>query len=99
MREVVSRWESSGLTQKAFASREQIPYSMLLYWRRRLGKTGSKSRDRRAAPVLSPVRIVPDVPRGGLCLQVRTRDGLVVTVPAGFDSSELSRLLGALSQC
>lgn len=99
MREVVSRWESSGLTQKAFASREQIPYSTLLYWRRRLGKTRPKTAELQAAPALSPVRIVPDVPHGRVGFDVRTRDGLVISVPSGFDSSEFLRLLGTLSQC
>jgi hypothetical protein len=61
MREVVARCEASELTQKAFAAQEGIPYTTLLYWRRRLARSRRTSKSRSA--VLAPVRIVPDGPR------------------------------------
>ena len=99
MRQILSRLASSGLTQKAFAKRERIPYSTLLYWRRRLGKSGLTRRARPASEVLAPVTIVPDVVHGGRAFEVRTPDGLTVSVPGGFDASELERLLAALRRC
>jgi hypothetical protein len=99
MRRVLARMESSGLTQKAFAKRERIPYSTLLYWRRRLRMPRSKKRVRAAPEILTPVRVVPDIPRSVRAFEVRTPDGLVVAVPPGFDAAELERLLGALSRC
>jgi hypothetical protein len=97
MREVVSRCESSELTQKAFAAQEGIPYTTLLYWRRRLARSRGAGKAR--AAVLAPVRIVPDGPRGRPGFDVRTPGGALVSVPHGFDEGELRRLLVALSRC
>jgi hypothetical protein len=97
MLDVVARCEASELTQKAFAAQEGIPYTTLLYWRRRLARSRGASRSR--AAVLAPVRIVPDGPRGRSGFDVRTPGGAVVSVPHGFDEGELRRLLAALSRC
>ncbi len=98
MSEVLARYEASGLTQKAFAEREGVPYTTLMYWRRRL-RTGSAKEAKPAPAMLAPVTIVPDRPRGRGSFEVRTAGGAVVTVPPGFDEGELRRLLGALSTC
>ena len=63
MRELLARWETSGLTQKAFAKRERIAYSTLLYWRRRLAGRGSRVPGRPSEPAFASVRVVPDRPR------------------------------------
>jgi hypothetical protein len=97
MRELVARCGASELTQKAFAAQEGIPYTTLLYWRRRLVRSLGASRSRSA--VLAPVRIVPEAPRGRPAFDVRTPGGAVVSVPYGFDEDELRRLVRALSRC
>jgi hypothetical protein len=96
---VIDRWETSGLSQKAFAEKEKIPYTTLLYWRRRLGKTTRGRVRKPAAMTLAPVRIVPDGPRSGRAFELRTSSGLSISVPHGFDEAELRRLLAALSSC
>lgn len=100
MESLLSRWASSGLTQRAFAEHEGVPYSTLLYWRRRLSrKKTTRPRRRAEIPELAPVRIVPDAARSAPSFEVRTPSGLTVSVPTGFDEGELSRLLGTLQGC
>ena len=103
MQDLIKRWEVSGLSQRAFAEQEGVAYSKLLYWRRRLQQRARvKKRSERAAPVqLSPVRIIPDAPCAttAAAFELRTAAGLTVSVPAGFDERELSRLLEVVAAC
>ena len=103
MQELITRWEASGLSQRAFAEQAGVAYSAFQYWRRRLQQRPRvKKRCERAAPVqLSPVRIIPDAPcaTSAAPFEVRTAGGLTVSVPVGFDEHELVRLLGAVSTC
>jgi len=101
MQELIERWERSGLSQRAFAEQEGVAYSQLLYWRRRLKRSpGRKRAKRRAEPAgLAPVRIIPDAPRTTGAFELRTSGGLAVSVPPGFDESELRRLLDVLIGC
>jgi hypothetical protein len=101
MREALSRWESSGLTQREFAAREQIPYSTLQYWRRRLRKAAPAKQSSRSEPLLAAVHVVPDpqpVPNTS-AFEVRTADGLALSIPQDFDANELQRLLTVLRAC
>lgn len=99
MRAAVLRWESSGLSGKAFAEREGLPYRTFLAWRRWLSRPGRSTVRKAAAPVLEPVRVVPDEPVATRAFEVRLAERLVVSVPPGFDASELQRLLSVLSRC
>ena len=101
MQELIARWERSGLSQREFAEQEGVAYSQLLYWRRRLkGFPDRKRAKRRAEPAeLAPVRIIPDAPRTTEAFELRMSGGLAVSVPPGFDESELRRLLDVLSGC
>jgi hypothetical protein len=106
MRELFSRWKSSGQSLMAFGRTEGVPYSRLLYWRRKLGDGVST---RTASPVKSvtdgklvPVRIVPDsnpVDAQAEAFEVWLPNGVSLNVTAGFDEAELRRLVGALSTC
>lgn len=98
MRRLIRRWESSGLSQRAFAEQEGVSYSAFQYWRRRL-------QDDQADPPkepgihLAPVRVVAGGPRGSVAFELRTARGLTLSVPAGFDEDELRRLLDVLTGC
>ena len=95
MQELVTRWESSGLTQRAFAEQASVSYSVFQYWRRRL-----KPRDTSGTAVqLDPIRIVAGGSRPAAVFELRTAGGLTLSVPAGFDEVELGRLLGVLTAC
>jgi transposase-like protein len=55
MGELLSRWESSGLTERAFAEQEGVPYSTLVYWRRRLKLDEERSAGPPEEPAFAPV--------------------------------------------
>lgn len=98
MRRVLSRWEGSGLTQREFAEREGVPYTTLLYWRRRTSGRSAAS-GKRAAPVFTPVRVVSEEPRTLGVLQLRSPRGVVVSVPGEVPTEALRRLLEVLREC
>ena len=105
MRAVFGRFEESGLSLKAFGEREGIPYTTLVYWRRKFsGKEGRKKTSRPAAApaAMTPVRIVPDattVHSRSDRFEVWLSNGVSLEVPSGFDELELRRLVGILSTC
>ena len=78
MRAVFARFEGSGLTLKAFGEREEISYTTLVYWRKRLraldgGKDKRRTDRKPEAVTLTPFgwfrtrrrRRAPTVSRSG----------------------------------
>jgi hypothetical protein len=104
-RRVVARQEQSGLTRAAFSRREGINESALSWWARELSERSQARRPVGAArqpkparrPAFLPVRVIQAAPRAsGSALEVVTRGGHVVRVPADFDPAALRRLISAL---
>ena len=59
MESMLKRWDESGLSLRAFGTREEIPYSRLVYWRRKLRPSTAKSKrtvnsNRRLMPTWNP---------------------------------------------
>ena len=106
MRELFARWKRSGQSLMAFGKTEGVPYSRLLYWRRKLGD-GVATRKASAVKSIAdaelvPVRIVPDsnpADSRPVAFEVWLSNGVSLNVGAGFDESELRRLVGVLSSC
>ena len=105
MRVVFARFEESGLSLKAFGEREQIPYTTLQYWRRKLRDGASVKKPLLRVPgpaVLAPVRVVPDptpVDPRPQRFEVWLSNGVSLEVPPDFDELGLRRLIGVLSSC
>lgn len=102
MEDLIRRWESSGLSQRAFAAREGVSYSTFQHWRRRLG--GSRATSKKASSTTTPVTldaiaVIDDAPSQVSPFEIRTSSGTSVIVPSDFDESCLRRLLGVLSSC
>jgi hypothetical protein len=57
MRAVFARFESSGLTLKAFGEREEIPYTTLQYWRAKLSIRERKGLRARPTGARQPVLV------------------------------------------
>lgn len=97
MREMMSAWEDSGLTQREFAEEEGLSYTAFQYWRRRL-----KEVDEESSAEIVPLRIVDD---GGTTqlsddrIEIRFMDGISVVVPSEFDDGQLRRVVEALRAC
>ena len=90
--EIVEAYESSGLTQAAFARSHKVALSSLSYWIRKV-RGGWKQRPEPAA--LVPVRVVGSVMPVSR-FEVQLANDRVVRVPAGFDGDELRRLLSVV---
>jgi hypothetical protein len=105
MQKVLARCEESGQSLRAFSQREGISLSKLSYWRRKLRGAGTAEDGARSSSKKSrwvAVRVVPhgrsrttDEP----VFEVRFGNGLGVRVAAGFDESELRRLIAVLVTC
>jgi transposase len=90
--ERVARWERSGQTAKTFASREGVSAQSLAWWKWKLGRDAKARKlgfvKLEAVPAMadaSPFEIV-------------LAHGRVLRVHAGFDASELARLVATLEE-
>jgi hypothetical protein len=98
MRERINRWQAAGGSLRAFGRREGVSYSKLVYWRRRFE---SEDQEGQQSPELMPVQVTSVVsdPADSTKFEVWLPNGLAVDVGAGFDESELRRLVGVLRSC
>jgi len=107
MEGVMSRWEASGLSLRRFGVKEGIPYSKLVYWRRKLrgrkaGRKKTASSRRKSTASLVPVQVVPDETPANSPVSpfsIWLGNGMALDVPAGFDEGEVRRLVDLLSSC
>ena len=86
--ELVSAWQTSGLTQAAFAKREGVRYSTFAHWVQQATKKAPVVRPRRVkfAEVALPRALAP-------ALEVRLPDG---TLLRGGNAADLAKLVQAL---
>ena len=105
MGEVLRRWESSGLSLRAFGKREEISYSKLIYWKRRFRDGGGGGKEaKRTRPdedsAWAAVRVIADErSEDPKVIEVWLANGVSLGIPEGTDEGELRRLLGVLSSC
>lgn len=89
-RDILDRHAASGLSLRAFASREKLSPNTLAYWKyKRLTKRAARS------TTLTPVHVIED---RASCAQniVIAIDGVHVSIPRGFDEEHLTRVLSVL---
>jgi hypothetical protein len=98
----MARWQSSGLSARAYCRGFRLSEAQFHYWRREL-----RLRDREAAEAMpSPAFAAVELKPTGLAEGYAARDvveivlsaGLRVRVRDGFDPSTLSRVLGVLGE-
>jgi len=113
MRNVLKRWERSGLPLSRFAEREGHAEKTLYRWRRRLGVGGDQIRrgrrlgacassERAAAQSSSIFTEVSSALRASssaVTFEVVLRSGTMVRVPEHFDPGSLRILLETLREC
>lgn len=86
--ERLAQWRASGLSQRAFALKHDIPFRQVGYWARRLPTV-------QMAPALLPVRVVPAVATAAP-LSLRSEQGWTLTLPRDVPASWLAELMRAL---
>ena len=100
----VERWGQSGLSAKAFASRERLDAKRLCWWRWKLRSSASvESRPPRAPRRVEflPVRVVDSSRRqqgAPSPIEIALPNGRVVRVVGGFDPAALQRVLSIASE-
>ena len=96
-REVIARWQASGLSMAGFCRQEGVPDKKFFWWKRRIEKRDSK--DAAATEVFVPVRIKErsTVSSDGL-IELVAPGGFVFRICAGFDKATLSSLLDLVGQ-
>lgn len=90
-REALGRLERSGLSKAAFCRREQISTVTLGRWRREFGASARSTPQARFVEV----RLDRPPPTG---FELELPGGRRLRIPAGFDATELERLLAALAR-
>jgi transposase-like protein len=102
MQEIFARWKESGLSLRAFGRQEEISYSKLSYWRRKLREAEKSEEAGSGSSGWMPVRVIPhsiSQRSGADGFEVRLVNGLGLRVLPGFDEVELRRLVLLLAAC
>jgi hypothetical protein len=110
-RQTLLRWESSGLSIRAFCKRERIHESQFWWWRRRLGgrpKTSTTSSSpivsspsagsdpSSSGPAFVPIAVVSDSPSASSAIDIRLASGHRLRVRAGCDCRLLAEVVAVL---
>jgi hypothetical protein len=100
MRMVMEVLKESGLSQKAFAEREGIPFSVVQYWRRRLKQLDRvKTKAAKPKSEFVPVKIVERACVATEPFELRIGDDIALSVPPESDDESLRRLVSVLRSC
>ena len=95
LKDLLSKWESSGLSLRAFGRQEGVSYWKLIYWRRRLGEEPPAPEVR-----LAPVRVLPDTLRpSNEPIRVLLANGISLDVPETASRDHLARVMEVVSGC
>jgi len=87
--DIFKQWQTSGLAQKAFCARNEIPYGQFVTWRSRLiesgviesARHGCKSSGKAGAGFM-PVSIAPALERRPM-IELSLGHGVLLRMPAG----------------
>jgi len=93
-REVLRRWESSGLSQAAFCRQREIPIWRFTWWKKRL----SDERPAQAGGLFVPVGVA----RSGTSsagLELTLRGGRLLRFDADVPPARLAEIVAALETC
>lgn len=93
MKRWLARRERHGWSWVELSQRSGLPVWKLRWWRRRFDRTAEPRRGRRSDAFVA-VDVVASTP--ATPIEVVTRSGHRLSVPAGFDEAHLTRLLRLL---
>ena len=90
-RGVLTEWEKSGQSVRAFCSHRRLQEASFYGWRRTLRERDLQRSATPRRPTLVPLRVLPDA-----VLEVVLPMGLIVRVPVGAEASAVATLVAAL---
>ena len=98
-RRLLDRWRESGLSLLAFGRQEGVPYSRLLYWKKKLAGEASNQLDGALVPIEVAAASSTTASATVAKIEVWLPNGIGLEVGAEFDEEELRRLIGVLQSC
>jgi transposase len=94
-RQLLQRWQSSGLGVRAFCDRRNIPESQFWWWRRRLAEPSGPV-ETRSSPAFVPVTIVGAATSPGTAIDIKLANGHRLRVRAECDRRLLADVVAVL---
>lgn len=91
-RQVLRRWQASGLSQAEFCRRQDIPVWKMAWWRRRL-----KGQAQESASLFVPIGIT-SASAAAVELELTVAGGRVLRFPAEVEPTKLAAIVAALEK-
>jgi hypothetical protein len=95
-RQLLERWQHSGLSVRVFCRRHRLSEPTFYAWRRTLAQRPSPDTVADEPLTFVPLDVRHDAPSPAPVLELVLGDGRLLRIPEGFDPAALRRLLTAL---
>jgi hypothetical protein len=99
-RELLQRWQHSGLSVAAFCRRHRLAPPSFYAWRRTLQQRDHQAQARTQLPTVTfvPLHVRPDPPTSGSTLELVLGNGRVLRIPADCSLDSVRALLAVLEE-
>src|SRR6059036_3289245 len=95
-RELIQRWQHSGLSVRTFCQRQRLAVPSFYAWRRTLRQRDGRAEQAPAPVTFLPVQVRHDAPDPPAPLELVLAHGRCLRIPPCFDPAHLLALLRAL---
>ena len=96
-RDILARWQSSGLSIRAFCAGHRLTESAFHAWRRTLAQRDRHNASPRSPAVtFVPLQVQSDLPSNPPALELVCRHGRLLRIPADFPVAQLRAVLAVL---
>ena len=97
-RQLIERWQHSGLSVRAFCQRQQLAIPSFYTWRRRLRRDDGLANHETTAVTFLPVHVRPDDTGTQVPLEIVLANGRCLRIPRDFDAAHLREVLRTLEE-